>query len=207
MAKLHFLPFSSVLSFAAPFVVATATVFGIADSMSTAFAEQSDVDGSRTTSRSEEAPKQTENVASRRKIMMRNGEYPPEKIGPYIVRDVEGGVSIDGLSEDVRLEDGKLVLPEQINGKQVVEIGEHAIARRSSLKDVVIPESVKTIGQRAFSGCSSLTNLFIPAGVETIEEGAFTGCAATIEVAPENLNYVSDDGVLFDKAKEIGLSK
>ena len=46
-------------------------------------------------------------------------------------------------------------------GNSVVEIGERAFSGCSSLKSVIIPESVKVIYEHAFSGCSNLTEVHL----------------------------------------------
>ena len=108
----------------------------------------------------------------------------------------------------------------------VTTIGEYALSNCSSLTSVIIPKSVKIIGDHAFSGCSSLTSVTIPNSVTTIENEAFWDCDSltsvtipnsvtkiggwaflycssltNINVASDNLNYSSKDGVLFDKNK------
>ncbi len=73
----------------------------------------------------------------------------------------------------------------------------------SSLTNVTIPERVTYIGMGAFMNCDALTSITIPASVTEIEIMAFEQCnsLSAIYVAPDNPNYSSQDGVLFDKAK------
>jgi hypothetical protein len=72
-----------------------------------------------------------------------------------------------------------------------------------SLTDIVIPNSVKKIDQFAFSLCDGLKSIVIPSSVDTIVSAAFAGCGnlEKIDVAKDNPNYCSIDGVLFDKSK------
>ena len=72
-----------------------------------------------------------------------------------------------------------------------------------SLTSVNIPDSVKSIGDQAFLGCTSLTSINIPDGVTSIGNGVFEGCTnlKRIDVAEDNKNYCSIDGVLFNKDK------
>lgn len=73
----------------------------------------------------------------------------------------------------------------------------------TSLTSVVIPDSVKSIGLYAFDGCTSITNIIIPESVTSIEETAFTNCTSltAIDVRPQNINYCSENGVLFNRNK------
>ena len=85
----------------------------------------------------------------------------------------------------------------------VISIGEYAFAGCSSLSSVELPSSVTSIGEYAFSGCSSLSSIEIPSGVTSIRGKAFDGCNSlrSINVSQENINYASEDGVLFNKEK------
>ncbi len=71
-----------------------------------------------------------------------------------------------------------IVIPEKIEGKPVTAISECAFYNCTSLKSIVIPNSVTSIGKCAFSGCASLEN---------------------IEVDKGNQNYCSIDGSLYSK--------
>jgi hypothetical protein len=64
---------------------------------------------------------------------------------------------------------------------RVTEIGEGAFLGRSSLVNVVIPDTVRTIGDRAFWGCSALTGIVIPRRVTAIGDSAFYACSSLTE--------------------------
>jgi len=80
-------------------------------------------------------------------------------------------------------------------------IGDEAFYCCDELQEIHIPASVEEICPWAFMDCCSLTNVEIPAGVKKIGERAFLGCEKLtgIHVDPNNANYTSVDGVLFDK--------
>ena len=64
---------------------------------------------------------------------------------------------------------------------------------------VIIPDTMVEIGQDAFRDCTGLSNVYIPASVIVIGNSAFEGCSTYFIVHPDNPNYTSVKGVLFDK--------
>jgi len=101
-----------------------------------------------------------------------------------------------------------IYLPQGITGNYIVPNGVTDISylNNSNLVSITIPEGVISIG--GFSGCSSLTSINIPASVTSIgyagnAESSFSDCGnlTSIDVASENQNYSSVDGVLFNKNK------
>ena len=70
--------------------------------------------------------------------------------------------------------------------------------------DVTIPDGVTGIGYGAFADCKSVTSVTIPASVTGyVSTDDFEGCTnlKSIIVDPENTEYSSEDGVLYDKNK------
>ncbi len=119
---------------------------------------------------------------------------------------------------------GDVEIPSFIEAKPVTVIGDSAFAYQSSLTsvtipngvtrinfsafnrcwsltEVIIPDSVTYIGNYAFQRCSELSSVTIPSSVTTIGVGAFAGCRNLIEINVEddNPNYISLEGVLFNK--------
>ena len=74
--------------------------------------------------------------------------------------------------------DSKVEIPAELGGKPVSVIGELAFGYYSNLKEVTIPEGVKSIGMGAFAYCTSLTEVTIPKSVTSIGKLAFYSCTA-----------------------------
>jgi hypothetical protein len=87
----------------------------------------------------------------------------------------------------------------------ITEIGYEAFGICVSLTFINIPSFVTLIGGKAFADCRSLISVTIPSSVTKIGYGTFAGCESltSISVADNNPNYVSENGVLFDKDKKI----
>jgi hypothetical protein len=105
-------------------------------------------------------------------------------------------------------------------------IGFMAFYDCTGLTGVTIPNSVTSIEGGAFYGCTGLTGVTIPNSVTSIEGGAFVGCTGltsvtipnsvtsigsapfafcdsltVINVDTANTAYISQDGILYNKAK------
>ena len=101
----------------------------------------------------------------------------------------------------------------------VTSIGLYAFSRCEVLSEISIPNSVITIGDCAFSKCSGvdtesqpgttiytgLTTANIGSGVTSIGSGVFDDCSilTAINVSNGNLNFSSQEGVLFSKYKKV----
>ena len=87
----------------------------------------------------------------------------------------------------------------------VTEIGAHSFENCTNLISVTIPSSVHLIGDYAFWSTCNLSSVYIPSTVTSIGEFAFnalgTFSGGVVNVAVDNPNYSSIDGVLFDKSQ------
>jgi hypothetical protein len=82
----------------------------------------------------------------------------------------------------------------------VGSIGYYAFRYCSALTSITVPDGVLSIGNQAFRG-SGLTSVDIPGSVTTIGNFAFRSCTGltAINVNAANQNYLSENGVLFNK--------
>ncbi len=89
--------------------------------------------------------------------------------------------------------------------ESVTVIGWYAFVDCKSLESIHISCNVEEIGGAAFKGCTSLKRAYIPHSVNLIHWHVFEGCSSleSIEVKDENKNYLSVDGVLYDKSQEV----
>ena len=85
---------------------------------------------------------------------------------------------------------------------ELTSIGNFAF-HELSLLSVAIPNSVTRIGNYAFSNCIHLPSVTISASVTSLGSHVFSGCSALtlIDVEATNSNYLSSDGIVFNKTK------
>ena len=85
----------------------------------------------------------------------------------------------------------------------VVSIQTLAFGQCTQLANIDIPGNVRLIGRGAFSSCQQLTKFYIPKNVSYIGDMPFAYCnnLMEIQVDPNNINYASINGVLFNKTQ------
>lgn len=81
----------------------------------------------------------------------------------------------------------------------LISIGEYAFAG-AAISTINLPSALETIDNYAFA-YTDLNEITIPENVDYLAETAFSECGAltAINVEPNNLNYFSDDGALYQK--------
>ena len=97
--------------------------------------------------------------------------------------------------------DRVIVIPREMNGLPVTEIGAEAFAGCKNIDAVIIPDTVTEIGARAFGG-TPLKSVFIPDSVERIDGGAFARCRQLTElILPNSLTALG--GGVFANASSL----
>lgn len=96
-----------------------------------------------------------------------------------------------------------------ISGEGIINPDENSIeeeipwySKRESIKSVFIEEGITGIGNYSFMGCSNLVTVSIPESVTYIGDFVFMldmDKLQSIDVADNNANYKSVDGVMFNK--------
>ena len=85
-----------------------------------------------------------------------------------------GGVTITDYSGT----DVNLVVPGTIGGQNVISIGTSAFSDKSTLKSILLPDSVTSVGNYAFYSCFALESLSLGSGLQTVGSYAFSKCYA-----------------------------
>ena len=114
--------------------------------------------------------------------------------GMFTFAYVDGGVALYSVQNTAV----SVLIPEDTDGRKIVEISDGAFYGCSSLESVTIGANVRSIGKSAFAGCSSLTKVTVPENIQTIGENAFSGCTSlsTLEL-PDNLTEIPDGMCYF----------
>lgn len=95
-----------------------------------------------------------------------------------------------------------LEIPNYIEGKKIISIGDFAFSDCINLMDVNLCKSVIRIGRRAFSNCTSLESINIPDCVTSIGYEAFSGCTKLKSITiPDNV--VSIGYYTFSQCKNL----
>ena len=69
---------------------------------------------------------------------------------------------------------------------------------QSSLKNIIIPESIKGIEWEVFAYCNKLTEITLPEGLTTISWEAFKGCGNLEKIIlPQSLTSISNDSFRY----------
>ena len=93
----------------------------------------------------------------------------------------------------------KAVIPDSVT---TIESG--AFANCFGLTEVKLSEALTTLDKEVFRYCTQLEDITIPASVSSISSSAFGFCfsLSAISVDAGNENYISVDGVLYNKEKD-----
>ena len=108
----------------------------------------------------------------------------------YTISSIENGIRI----ESVETSETVLVIPDQFEGRDVVEIALNAFAN-TAVEEITIPATVTKMSgdnRSALCGMEFLTKVTFAEGMRTIPDYALAGCESVTEVVlPESLTTVS----------------
>ncbi|MBR5825733.1 MAG: leucine-rich repeat domain-containing protein [Clostridia bacterium] len=85
----------------------------------------------------------------------------------------------------------------------VINLGRGAFDRCSAATSITIGNNVRSIGGSTFNDCDKVESIYIPASVTGIESSAFSDWHSLKEIIVDenNENYISEQGILFNKDK------
>ena len=86
--------------------------------------------------------------------------------------------------------DRELLLPEEVDGKPLVEIGKKAFLSCKQLQHIALPSGIMRIQDWAFAGCAGLEILRIPYREIFIGQGILKDCLRLIRIIPERKDEI-----------------
>jgi hypothetical protein len=119
----------------------------------------------------------------------------------FEVSEKDGVLTITGLKEKYSPKNGVLVIPAEIDGKQVQVIGQSAFEGRTDILTVTLPSTLTSIEKCSFQGCSAMRSINIAQNVTFIGELAFAGCSSleTVTFDGTSLKTISNTAFFFCK--------
>lgn len=101
----------------------------------------------------------------------------------------------DGYAEITSYSGGasSLTVPDTLDGYEVQGIAENAF-RKSGVKNVVLPDSIKYVGESAFSDCVKLEKINLGGSLEAIGDTAFYNCKSLSSALrfPDSLRTIGE---------------
>ncbi len=155
--------------------------------------------------------------------VVRNHKVTP--ISDFTYAEIAGGIEIRNYNGT----DDIVVIPETINGQNVVSVGGYVFANESGVKGVYIPNTVKEIGATfannkkvevvvcegvevirasTFLNCTELTNVILGDVLKELGDKAFAGCTKLNElyIAPSLKNIdESNKRMMFYRCSNLTL--
>ena len=90
--------------------------------------------------------------------------------------------------------ESEIVIPPEIEGAPVTEIGFYAFEAKYGVTSVELPDSLEIIGQFAFMDCADLQTINIPEKVKEIQRGAFASCTSLGPVViPKKTAFIREE--------------
>lgn len=84
--------------------------------------------------------------------------------------------------------DDTVIIPDSFNGKPVIKIDDYAFFSNDYVKNITIPNSIKSIGNYVFNSCFGIEEITIPDSISTISYGLFFNC--------KNLKTIKFEGTI-----------
>ena len=85
---------------------------------------------------------------------------------------LDGGCTITGYNGL----GGDVIIPEKIDGYDVLAIGRNAFAGNKEITSVVIPNTLLSVGAFAFSNCTAISSIDLGNSIRSLGQGCFNNC-------------------------------
>ena len=126
------------------------------------------------------------------------------------VEETEDGLGWVLVPVDPSKVKGKLIVPDYVMGKPVVEVCGMRIYggpdfRQTAITGVIFPDTVKKVNNGTFSGCSQLSRVRLPRYLEEIGDSAFSFTALEEVELPYGLKEIGDNAFLSTALEEVEL--
>lgn len=122
-------------------------------------------------------------------------------------RETTGGLVIEREKENSKFKGfitdpapkGAITIPQYINGRRVVEVGDGAFMYCGEMTSLTIPEGVTNLSNYALWFCKKLERLEIPASLSKYGPIQFKECRSLeqVRVAPGNKHFISYNNALY----------
>ena len=131
---------------------------------------------------------QTNNIIDDTKIELRCGECGYRTLDDlYTVSDN----TLVSVNYEIS---GDIEIPENINGTQILSIGNNAFSNQNNLLSVTIPNTITNIDSYAFEGCTNLESVTLSNSLYAIGVGAFKGCSSLEEIEiPASVQHIDSN--------------
>ena len=115
-----------------------------------------------------------------------NAETAVGEVSTFTVEEISSNtVKLTGIALGKQLTDS-ILIPDSIEGKTIVEIGDSTFANQTKITQVLIPSRIENIGDRAFENCTNLTSVSAMDNLEHIGVRAFKDCSKLTELPTMN---------------------
>ena len=89
--------------------------------------------------------------------------------------------------------EGNYSIPNEINGKKVISIGNYAFEGQTNMTYLLLPNTIESIGEMAFLDCLNLTCIFAyNTQITRVEPGAFLTGTNTVVYLPDGITYIGE---------------
>ncbi len=114
-----------------------------------------------------------------------------------------GEAEIDDEFQSLGVFNGCSSLKEMIIPDSVVLIGEYVFSGCSGLSELIIPDSVTSIGDFAIRSCTGLKKIKLSKNIKTIPTGLLANCTGLTSITvPEGVEAINDDFTQYPSKEE-----